>query len=55
MHKSLKAHAKCFPFSTCSRACLKEQLDNYYKRCKKLSVTSKKMGDKPDNIKTDTF
>ena len=51
----IKAHAKTFPFSTCSRACLKEQLDNYYKKCKKLSVTSKGMGALPANIKIDAF
>ncbi len=42
---AIKAHAKTFPFSTCSRSCLKEQLDNYYKGCDDLSV--KQIGQNP--------
>jgi len=38
----IKAHARTFPFSACPRQCLKEQLDDYYKKCGKLTV--KKIG-----------
>jgi len=42
---AIRAHAKTFPFSTCSRGCLKEQLDNYYKDCNDLTV--KQIGGNP--------
>ena len=28
------SHKDAFPLSNCSRACIKEQLDNYYKMCR---------------------
>ncbi len=34
----IKAHAKTFPFSACSKSCLKAQLDKAYKDCGKLMV-----------------
>ncbi|VUD46582.1 hypothetical protein TDB9533_00852 [Thalassocella blandensis] len=34
----IRAHAKTFPFSTCPRKCLKEQLDNAYQNCNALTV-----------------
>ncbi len=43
----LDAHAKTFPFSTCSRGCLKEQLDNYYKKCDKFGFKVTKIGSDP--------
>ena len=46
---------KTFPFSTCSRGCLKEQLDNYYKKCDKFGFKVTKIGSDPtDDITTAT-
>ena len=46
----IKAHKKTFSDSKCSPACLREQLDSHYKCTeeKLLSVTSKRMGKKPN-------
>ena len=44
----IRAHAKAFPFSTCSRGCLKEQLDNYYKNCGEMTV--KQIGRNPGEM-----
>ena len=43
----IKAHAKTFPFSACSKSCLKAQLDKYYQDCGKLSV--KRIGKNPND------
>jgi len=47
----IRAHAKTFPFSTCPRKCLKEQLDNAYQDCNALTV--KQIGRMPQDVTTD--
>lgn len=46
----IKAHAKAFPFSTCPRRCLKEQLDNAYQDCNDLTV--QQIGGAPEDTST---
>ncbi len=46
----IKAHAKAFPFSACSKSCLKAQLDKAYKDCGKLMV--KRIGKEPTTENT---